>query len=708
MVLIEGMSALLVAASLVVQQQPAIDNRASVVRRIAATSRLASEEYRLGVRDGKVIAPGEIEEAKLFLSEARRTAGLLPGDLSRTTIRSLDSVLALMASHESGDSIRARVAALSTGLARGLGITIDEFPAGTPSLARGAQVFQENCAVCHGTFGRGDGPAGAGLTPPPANLADASQLRDVSPLDYYQKISIGVAGTAMPAFEGRLLFEDRWAAAAYASLLRLPAPVGDVPPALKAFATTARMSDRELAKAVAPGADPTDAATLSRVAAVRNMQLANESASAADRIFSEVRAQMDSAFKLIRAGQGAAGSTLAFDAYMTFEQVEPGIRAKDNGLAVELEANFAALRTRAAGGATQQELHTIGDRLLGDLEQGERLLGDTMSTANLFVSSFGIMLREGLEAILILGALVAMLMKMGAADRKRDVHLGAGAAVLASLATAVLLQTLIRLTPGKQEALEGITMLVAVVMLFYVSYWLLSKMEVAKWNRFVKGKVENALTSGSALALVSVAFLAVYREGFETVLFYKALLLAGGAGATVMPVLGGIAAGSVVLLVVYYAINRFGMKIPLKPFFAVTSAFLYYMAFVFAGKGVAELQEGKLVSSTYVDWIHRVPGVGIYPTVETLAVQGVLLALFLFALLWTFIIEPRRVKVTSQLVPDSVKAPSPPLHQQTLNVDRDVIRSLERMDADLAELRAEVERLKQKLSTPRSGSSYKR
>ena len=442
------------------------------------------------------------------------------------------------------------------------------------------------------------------------------------------------------------------------------------------------------------------------MAAVRNYQFSGSDASGAEQIFSRVREQIDSSLGLVQAKQGDAASATAFDAYMTFEQVEPQVRAKDNALAAELESDFAALRTRAAGGATPHELRAICSGLLSRLEKAERSLGDTMSPANLFVSSLGLILREGLEAILILGALVTMLVKMGAAHRRRDVHIGAGAAVLASLLTFVLLQTLIRLKPGHQEVLEGITMMVAVAMLFYVSYWLLSKMEVAKWNRFVKGKVEDALTSGSALALASVAFLAVYREGFETVLFYKALFLAGGSTASAMPVVAGIVAGSVILVAVYYAINRFGVKIPLKPFFAVTSLFLYYMAFVFAGKGIAELQEGGRLL-TPVSWAPRVPGMGVYQTVETLIAQGVLLALFIFALLWTFVIEPRRMRVTSQLVPEPSPQPRPTSVTRPNNVDRDVIRSLERMDADLAELRAEVERLKQKLSAPRSGSSYR-
>jgi high-affinity iron transporter len=175
-----------------------------------------------------------------------------------------------------------------------------------------------------------------------------------------------------------------------------------------------------------------------------------------------------------------------------------------------------------------------------------------------------------------------------------------------------------------------------------VSYWLLSKMEVAKWNHFVKSKVQDALDSGSGFALACAAFLAVYREGFETVLFYKALFLSSGQSGGTMPILGGIVVGSIAMIGVYVAINRFGLRLPLKPFFGVTSGFLYYMAFVFAGKGVAELQEGGFISTTFINGGPRVPALGIYPTVESLLAQGALLVLLLLALVWTFVIAPRR------------------------------------------------------------------
>ncbi|MDO8665558.1 MAG: FTR1 family protein, partial [Gemmatimonadales bacterium] len=184
----------------------------------------------------------------------------------------------------------------------------------------------------------------------------------------------------------------------------------------------------------------------------------------------------------------------------------------------------------------------------------------------------------------------------------------------------------------------------AAAMLFYVSYWLISKIEVAAWQRFVKGKIQKAVESGSGLALAAVAFLAVYREGFETVLFYKALYVTGGAGGAA-PITIGIIAGSVVLLVLFLGIERFGLRIPMRPFFAVTSMTLYFMAFVFAGTGVKELQEGSIVSTTLVPGGPRNEFLGVYPTVETLAVQGVILVALVIALVWTFVVRPRRVRV---------------------------------------------------------------
>ncbi len=618
------------------QQVAASQDQAAVVRRVAATATLAAQEYRIGVVDGRVVAEAEVEEARLFLEEARRAADGLPADSRAGPVAMLDSLLAVVQRLGPPDSLDLRVKDLAQRLAERYGVTLDEIPSRPPDLALGEEVYRASCAGCHGDLGRGDGPMGQGLDPAPANLADWTALRDQSPLDYYRRVNIGVVGTAMPSFEDRLPPRERWAVALYASTLRLPPASGEAPGRLQDFAVTGRLSDAALLDSLGAHADGSGGG-LGLLADVRGHQSA---ASSVEIVLAQVKAQVDSAHALAGTGDAGAGSK-ALDAYMTFEQVERDVRSKDAGLASELEAEFAALRAAAIQGPGP-ELDATRERLDAALGRAGTVLGQGLSPVNLFIQSFVIILREGLEAILIVGALLTFLAKMGAADRRRYVHAGIAAAIVASLLTAIALETVFRLSPAHQEALEGVTMLVATGVLFYVSYWLLSKMEVTKWTHFVKSRVHQAVTGGSSLALASAAFLAVYREGFETVLFYKALFISAGPGVALAPIGGGMLVGVAILVAVYLAMSRFGVRLPLRPFFAFTSAFLYYMAFVFAGAGVVELQEGGIIPMTPVPWAPRIPLLGIHPTVESLAAQLALVALALVALIWTFVIEPRR------------------------------------------------------------------
>ena len=682
----------------------AADDVPATVRRVAATAALAAQEYRNGIRDGKIVAQSEVDEAKLFLTESRRAAALLPAPGGATTLAAVDRLIALVGRTALPDSVDVALRTLDGTLESTWQLTLEEIPTTGPALGRGKALYGQVCASCHGDHGAGDGPAAASLTPRPADLAARALLQDRTPLDFYRRISIGVAGTSMPAFEASLPAADRWALALYASTLRLPAPSGTAPTALMRFDATAVMSDSAIAATLTPGRPLSDDAVAAQVAAVRAAGAQDGVGRDFTPVFDSVRARLGAAVGQSEAGRTSEASNTAMDAYIAFESVEPTLRAKDGALAGRLEAQFAALRTRAAGGATQSELRSLHGELLAQLELAERLVAERPSAMSQFLQSLGLMLREGLEAILIVGAVLAFLTKTGATKRRRDVHVGVGAAILASLLTAVALETIFQLSGNQREALEGLTMVIAAGVLFYVSYWLLSKIEVARWNRFVKEQVEEALTGGSALALASVAFLAVYREGFETVLFYKALFLAGGAGA-VGPVTAGILVGAVILGIVYLGIEKFGVRLPLKPFFGVTSAFLYYMAFVFAGDGIAELQGGGYVSVTPFRPEIRFPTLGIYSTWETLGAQFLLVAAFVVGLVWAFIIEPRRLKVTAVMVPEqgtparsaSPKLPTGPSASKAV-LDQDVIRSLERMEADNAELRAELQRLKDLLT----------
>src|SRR5262249_47171891 len=207
-----------------------------------------------------------------------------------------------------------------------------------------------------------------------------------------------------------------------------------------------------------------------------------------------------------------------------------------------------------------------------------------------------IILREGFEAILVIGAVVAFLLKTGHRERLKSIWMGIGLGLVASALTAVVLRTVLDAIPASQDIIEGITLLIAVCVLFSVSYWLISRVEAAKWQQFIREKVTNALEHGGGRALAFVAFLAVYREGAETALFYQALFNEGAHVA--LPITLGIVAGFAALAVIFTLFYKFGVKIPLRPFFTVTSVLLYYMALVFIGKGFRELQEGNVVPIT--------------------------------------------------------------------------------------------------------------
>src|ERR1041384_5369114 len=377
---------------------------AAAARRLAATVQLAAQEYRLGVSSGRVMAQAEGNEARLFLSEARRNVARIPEPASsraRVALDGLDSLVAHIAepdsvakraAHTGGPDAGARRAAAVVARAGDkLLLVLDEIPPSVPSLARGREVYQATCAACHGVTGRGDGPQAAALTPRPSNLADPDSLRGVSPLDFYRRITVGTAGTAMPPYEQALSAEDRWAVALYASVLRLPRPSGEVPAALHSFPTSARMSDSAVLAALGPGADP------SRRAAVRTFEPGADHA-ASTAVFTEVRRQLDSAYELARAGRAEDARTTAMDAYMTFEQIERELRVKDPTLTAEIEAAFTSLRTRSGATATPEQLASIRRQLARALERAERTIADRLPASNIFAPPFIIPVREGLGA----------------------------------------------------------------------------------------------------------------------------------------------------------------------------------------------------------------------------------------------------------------------------------------------------------------------
>lgn len=627
-------------------------------RRIGTVASIALDEYAQGVTDGRVVREEEFVEARLFLDEALRAAEDLPPAAREAALPVLQTLLEGLEALRPVDELQAGLMGLRETLERVLEIRLDPLPSSAPSLAQGADLFGELCATCHGARGAGDGILAAGMEPSPSDLTDRKALRKASPIDFFRKINVGVAGTAMPGFEGQIDLAQRWALALYASSLRFgdgeraagenllgvrcPACVGVVAD----FSQTAPLADDSLAALIAGLSDvsPNDSETPGLVAYARTAGavegLGGDESLTAARTVAATKAQVARAVQSAIAGESAAASRGALDAYLVFEGIETALRARDPSAAARVERAFGDLRARIAEGDARG-VSAAHPQVNAALDAALESLTVASSAWMLFGQSFVIMLREGLEAILIIGALVAFLAKTGAPHRQREIGWGVVAALAASVVTAVLFGTLMRHAPAEQEALEGTIMLVAAAVLFWVSYWLVSKIEVRKWQRFVQEQMRRALSGGGVMTLAAVAFLAVYREGFETVLFYAALFASAKSGA-VSPIAGGMVVGLGLLAAVYVLIQRFGMKLPLRPFFAVTSALLYFMAFSFAGQGVAELQEAGYIEVTPLGSAPAVPALGIFPTLQTLGIQLVLATAFLFALVWIFWIGPRR------------------------------------------------------------------
>ncbi|MES2178441.1 MAG: FTR1 family protein [Gemmatimonadota bacterium] len=699
----------LISARLPAQEHPA--------RRVANIVSVAVEEYGKAVDgQGKLISAQEYQEANDFLADARLASERLSGSNAAAARALLDSVAAAVRDKKPPsilDSLEKRFADLLGNEAK------LELPRLPLDLKQGRQIYQQSCASCHGMTGLGDGPAGAASNPKPPAIGTAQHMLGVSPALMYRVISVGIAGTPMAGFAGAMTSTQRWNVVAYINSLRAThsaqlegeglytqrcaschgvVGTGDgafarsltkLPPEIGAVTWQLERSDEQIALAIAegipstampPSGDLSPAQVSGIVAYIRTLPMKERNALAqagdstsASSAARNVLVLLEQSLNAARSGRPADAGDKAFDAYIAFEPLETSVRAKNPGLITSMERQFADFKG-AVRTADLRQAEQLRDAIEASLPEVVALTAPPGSGIEAFWQSFLIILREGFEAILVVGAIVAVLIRTGQRDRLRSIWIGVGVALIASAVTAVILKTILSAVPASREIIEGVTLLLAVAVLFSVSYWLISRVEAAKWQQFIKEKVSAALEHGGGRALAFVAFLAVYREGAETALFYQALFNEGPN--VVMPLSLGIVAGFTALGVIFTLLYRYGIKIPLRPFFSVTSVLLYYMAFVFTGKGVRELQEGNAIPLTAIRGFPHIEWLGIYPSWQGIIAQLTLVLLFAFALLKTF--WPKRSVTLPTVMPvQPVAAPAV---------------------TDVTELRAENEELRRRLT----------
>jgi high-affinity iron transporter len=358
----------------------------------------------------------------------------------------------------------------------------------------------------------------------------------------------------------------------------------------------------------------------------------------------EMAAVLDKANTLYLSGDSQGAKDQVDVAYFQFyEKVgfEKIVMNRISGArAAQVEYQFSAIKKAINKQSSREEVTAALDTLTTWLrEDAAELDGREESAILVFLSSLLIIVREGFEAIIIVGAIIAYLLKSGNKKSTPPVYWGSVVALGVSVVMAWILNRITSVAGGQnQEIIEGATMLLAVVVLFYVSNWMVSKAEAEAWAGYIEGKVQSSISRGSMFSLAFAAFLAVFREGAETILFYQALL--ASTESYINMIWLGLGVGVVALVIIYILIRVLSIRLPLKPFFLGTSVLLFIMSITFVGNGIKELQEGNVIGVTPVSGVASVDILGIFPTLETLIPQVVLLVITVI----TFIIQLRRSK----------------------------------------------------------------
>lgn len=359
------------------------------------------------------------------------------------------------------------------------------------------------------------------------------------------------------------------------------------------------------------------------------------------------REKVDKALAAVKRGDRQAAYKLARSAYLDhYEWVEVPMRLRDPNLVLDTEFQFASLRNAIRDGASLATIRTATRDVRDGMNRVDRKLAEpgVAAPALAFGFSFSILFREGLEAVLLIAILLSTLAAGTVRGYQRPLAWGVGAALAATAVMWVVATLLIDVAPLGREILEAVTTVLAMGILVIVSFWLISRLEQRRRMEFMRARVAAAMAAGTAVAFAGLGFLAVFREGFETVLFYQALSFST-QGLGLWVALGFVAAAAA-LASVAYAVFRLGRQIPLRPLLMAGASILLLLSVTFAGNAVRSLQEADVIAATPVEGL-RLPiflaeMTGIHPTVQGLVVQGAMVVFFALGGLWVLVWQPAR------------------------------------------------------------------
>lgn len=576
-----------------------------------------SVDYGKAVKDGQISSSTEYAEMQEFAQAAERQLSELPPSVATPgLLKGAATLRTAIAQKAPAASVADQARKLAGELLTSYPVPMA--PARLPDTKLGATLFQAQCAACHGATGHSDGPLAATLSPPPIVLADHSRAQERSVFAIQQILTHGVDGTAMPSF-ARLSEQERWAVAYFASTLAYSdaeRQTGaklwmDNPSLRKAVPNLAALSSNsESALAKTVGGEVARPLTAYLRSAPETVQ-----AAVTDTVPIAKSKLTESVAALDRADRPAA-SRLALSAYLDgFEPVEPALAAKDKPLFEEIEKSMGSYRVAVNAGRVE-EAHALEQKLQALLDSAQGALNSANDPWSTFIGAFTILMREGLEALLVVIAMIAFLKKADRRDVLPYVHGGWVAALAAGGLTWGIATYLVDLSGAGREMTEGFSAIFAAVVLLSVGIWMHQKSLAGRWQAYVKEKLSSALNKSSTTMLFVLSFVTVYREVFETVLFYAALWSDGNG----VYMLAGLGAGVVVLVGIGLVLLRTSARLPISQFFAFSSALVAILATVLMGKGVAALQKVGFIGMTPLA-SPRIDLIGLYPSMQTIFAQ---------------------------------------------------------------------------------------
>nr|WP_243451547.1 cytochrome c/FTR1 family iron permease [Pacificimonas flava] len=549
---------------------------------------------------------------------ARQVAAFPDTKDNQALIRRSDQLRALIANKEPAERVGRFARALAASLLTAYPVPLA--PSQAPDLVRARTIFAQNCASCHGAAGSAPPAAMQALDPPPIDFTDIDRARQRSAFGLYQVITQGLEGTSMASFAS-LSDEDRWALAFYAGSIafedvakgeRIWREDDGIRQLVPDLETLAALTPESLAEEI--GEDR----ALAIMAYLRaNPDAVGQANDAGSLAF--VRDTLDRSLSAYRAGDREEARQLALSAYLDgFEPLEALLATRDGGLMREVEQALGQFRAGIESGADPSELQQLRARIDSLLARAEGALApEAASEISTFLGAFTILLREGIEALLVVIAMIAFVKKSQRSEVLPYIHGGWIAALLAGTVTWVVATYFVSISGASREMTEGIGALLAAVILLSVGIWMHGKSQAEEWRRYIQEKMGKALSRGSAWFLFGLAFVVVYREAFETILFYAALWNPQSSGI----ILAGALSAVALLALIAWVMLRYSRKLPITQFFRYSAILIAILAVILAGKGVGAFQEAGVLSATFIAGLPRLAELGFFPTVETIGAQ---------------------------------------------------------------------------------------